>query len=75
MEIACNITTFDSQRDCICALCTLSTSNTLENNTWTLPTAIKEIQEASVNESHIEQTFKLDTDPVIETNFTDLSRL
>src|SRR2546421_7838161 len=46
--------------------------STIENNTWTLSTAVKEVQDIPANLSYIEQTFWLNTDPIIDTNLTDL---
>lgn len=44
----------------------------VQNSTWTISTAIKEVQSFDANSSVIEQTFWLDTDPLGTTSATDL---
>src|SRR6266536_5973352 len=43
-----------------------------KNHTWTISTAITQTQDFAANTSITEQTYWLKTDPVIETNLTDL---
>jgi hypothetical protein len=47
--------------------------NTIENNTCTLSTAVKEFRTFLPTLSHVEQTFRLNTDPMTDTNLTGLS--